>query len=115
MNKLEYSALVKEKLKKLKGWLTEHYDPDTAGRVLSGMLADADRLKEHEKSGTNIAETYGIETDYWYLFTHQHYLVYRFEPGKVTVVQMFNEREDFMMKLFGISGRTQESIDYWGE
>ena len=21
----------------------------------------------------------------------------------------------FMMKLFGISGRSQESIDYWGE
>ena len=58
---------------------------------------------------------YDIDTDYWYLFTHQHYLIYRIEKGKVTIVQMFNEREDFMMKLFGISGRTQESIDYWGE
>jgi hypothetical protein len=28
---------------------------------------------------------------------------------------MFNEKEDFMMKLFGMSGRTPESIDYWGE
>lgn len=115
MNKLEYSDLVKRKMIKLKKWLTEHYDLDTAKSILSEMMADADRLKEYEKSGTNIAETYGIETDYWYLFTHQHYLLYRFEPGKVTVVQMFNEKEDFMMKLFGISGRTQESIDYWGE
>ena len=41
--------------------------------------------------------------------------IYRIEAKKVVVVQMFNEREDFMMKLFGISGRTQESIDYWGE
>ena len=31
------------------------------------------------------------------------------------IVQMFHELEDFMMKLFGVSGRTQESIDYWGE
>lgn len=115
MNKLEYSDLVKRKMIKLKKWLTEHYDSDTAKSILSEMMADAYRLKEYEKSGTNIAETYGIETNYWYLFTHQHYLVYRFEPGKVTVVQMFNEKEDFMMKLFGISGRTQESIDYWGE
>ena len=115
MNKLEYSDLVKRKMIKLKKCLTEHYDLDTAKSILSEMMADADRLKEYEKSGTNIAETYGIETDYWYLFTHQHYLVYRFEPGKVTVVQMFIEKEDFMMKLFGISGRTQESIDYWGE
>jgi len=115
MNKLEYSDFVKRKMIKLKKWLTEHYDLDTAKSILSEMMADADRLKEYEKSGTNISETYGIETDYWYLFTHQHYLVYRFRTGKVTVVQMFNEKEDFMMKLFGISGRTQESIDYWGE
>ncbi len=115
MNKLEYSDLVKRKMKKLKEWLAEHYDLDTAVRILSEMMTDADRLIEYEESGTNIAENYGIETNYWYLFTHQHYLIYRFEPGKVTVVQMFNEKEDFMMKLFGISGRTQESIDYWGE
>ena len=28
---------------------------------------------------------------------------------------MFDEGEDFMYKLFGISTRTQESIDYWGD
>lgn len=115
MNELEYSALVREKIKKLKKLLMERYDSATAGSVLSEMLTDADRLKAFEKCGTNIAETYGIETDYWYLFTHQHYFIYRFEHGKVTVVQMFNEKEDFMMKLFGVSGRTQESLDYWGE
>jgi plasmid stabilization system protein ParE len=115
MNKLIYSPIVRNKLKTLKSWLTDHFDADTASRVLKGMGKEADRLKEHEKSGTNIAEVYDIDTNYWYLFTHQHYLIYRFEPGKVTIVQMFHEREDFMMKLFGISGRTQESIDYWGE
>ena len=74
MNKLEYSDLVKRKMKKLKKWLTEHYDLNTAKSILSEMMSDADRLKEYEESGTSIAEAYGIETDYWYLFTHQHYL-----------------------------------------
>ena len=99
----------------LKAWLTEHFDPDTAKKVLLGITGDADNLKVHEEIGTNIAQMYDLDTEYWYLFTHQHYLIYRIEPGVVTVVQMFHEREDFMMKLFGISGRTQESIDYWGE
>ena len=115
MNKLEYSPLVKKKMLALKEWLCEHFDTDTAKKILTGMTEDADRLKEHEKSGICISEMYDLETEYWYLFTHQHYLIYRVAPGKVTVVQMFHEREDFMMKLFGISGRTQESIDYWGE
>ncbi len=115
MNKLVYSSLVRNKLKDLKIWLTDHHDPDTANSVLRGITTDADILIEHEKSGTNISEMYDIDTEYWYFFTHQHYLIYRIEPEKVVIVQMFHEREDFMMKLFGISGRTQESIDYWGE
>jgi len=115
MNRLEYSPLVKKKMKSLKGWLTEHFDEDVAGKVLTEMISDAEVLIHHEKSGTNIAETYNVDTEYWYLFTHQHYLVYRIAPQKVIIVQMFHEREDFMMKLFGVSGRTQESIDYWGE
>ncbi len=29
--------------------------------------------------------------------------------------EMFDEREDFMYKLFGISSESEESVDYWGE
>ena len=115
MKKLEYSPIVRNKLKALKEYLIEHFDETTAKRVLTEMASDADMLKTHDKSGTNIAAMYDVDTDYWYLFTHQHYLVYRIEPKKVVIVQMFHEKEDFMMKLFGMSGRTQESIDYWGE
>ena len=41
--------------------------------------------------------------------------IYEIYFTKVLVVQMFNEREDYMMKLFSMYVRTQESIDYWGE
>ena len=115
MKKLEYSALVRKKLIALKEILVEQFDVGTANNVLAALMTDADKLKSHLKIGTNIAEMYDIDTEYWYLFTHQHYLIYRIELKKVVIVQMFHEREDFMMKLFGISGRTQESIDYWGE
>ena len=37
------------------------------------------------------------------------------ESEKIIIVEMFDERKDFMYKLFGISTRTQESIDYWGD
>ena len=115
MKKLEYSPLVRNKLKALKKWLVEHFDEETALNVLTGITSDADLLSDNPKPVTNISEMYEVETEYWYLFTHQHYMIYRIEAKKVMIVQMFNEREDFMMTLFGISGRTQESIDYWGE
>ena len=115
MKTLEYSPLARNKLKALKKWLDERFDENTEKEIISGMLSDADVLKKSPKIGTNISEMYDVETEYWYLFTHQHYLIYRIEAKKVIVVQIFNEKEDFMKTLFGISGRTQESIDYWGE
>jgi hypothetical protein len=33
----------------------------------------------------------------------------------VFIADIYDEREDFMWKLFGIKLRTQESQDYWGE
>ncbi|MCR5790193.1 MAG: type II toxin-antitoxin system RelE/ParE family toxin [Lachnospiraceae bacterium] len=115
MKKLKYSVLVRQKMKRLKEHLIKEFGDDITKKVLKGITDDADILKEYERSGVNIAKMYNIDTDYWYLFTHQHYLIYRFDEKSVIIVQMFHEREDFMMKLFGISGRTQESIDYWGE
>lgn len=91
MNKLEYSDLVKRKMKKLKKWLTEHYDLNTAKSILSEMMSDADRLKEYEESGTSIAEAYGIETDYWYLLTHQHYLGFPLRYPKTTSVPYYDK------------------------
>jgi hypothetical protein len=73
------------------------------------------RLEEYSGSGVDISQMYDVDTDYFYIFTHHNYFIYRIENDKVIIVQMFNEKEDFMIKLFGISGRTQESIDYWGE
>lgn len=115
MKRLEYSPLVKRKFTKLRKHLLEEYASETVDKILQGMMDDADTLMQFEESGVNIAKLYNIDTEYWYLFTHQHYLIYRIEKEKVIIVQMFHEKEDFMMKLFGVSGRTQESIDYWGE
>ncbi len=115
MKKVEYSLLVKRKLLKLKMELAGQYGEQKAKEILTAMADHVDILGQYEESGVCISRMYDIDTDYWYLFTNHNYFIYRIEEKKVIIVQMFNEREDFMMKLFGISGRTQESIDYWGE
>ena len=68
-----------------------------------------------EKKGIAVSAMYNIECDYRYLYVSHNYVFYRIESEKIIVVEMFDEREDFMYKLFGISTRTQESIDYWGD
>ena len=115
MKKVEYSQLVKMKLLKLKKELTGEYGEKKTKEILTAMADHIDMPGQHEESGINISSMYDIDTDYRYLFTNHNYFIYRIEAKKVIIVQMFNEREDYMMKLFSISGRTQESLDYWGE
>ena len=115
MRDVQFSPLVHEKLGQLRERLLLEYSVEKTESILNGILDDADNLSLFPQSGVDISGRYELDTDYWYLFTHHHYLVYRAVPDQVVIVQMFHEREDFMMKLFGISGRSQESIDYWGE
>ena len=68
-----------------------------------------------EKKGISVSAMYNIECDYRYLYVSHNYVFYRIESEKIIIVEMFDERKDFMYKLFGISTRTQESIDYWGD
>ena len=115
MKTIEYSPIVTGKLKRLRKFITEEYNDSLSEKILKEMLDDVDNLALFEESGVNISKRYDLETDYWYLFTHQHYFIYRIETTNIIIVQLFHEKEDFMKQLFGISGRSQESIDYWGE
>ena len=42
-------------------------------------------------------------------------MFYRIEKDRIIIVDMFDDREDFMYKLFGISSISQESLDYWDD
>ena len=45
---------------------------------------------------------YGVDTDCLCIFVAKNYVFYRIEPNCIYVVNIYNEREDFMMDLFGI-------------
>lgn len=68
------------------------------------------------QSGTRISLQYDIECDYNYIFLEQNYFFYRIkDKDTILILEMFNEKEDFMRKIFGIVTTSQETIDYWGE
>ena len=113
--KLEYSQIVRRKLRLLKRNLIEEYGEDTAKELLREITETARLLESNPDMGVAISELYNIDTDFRYIYKNHNYLFYYTEGKSVIVSELFNEREDFMVSLFGISGRTQESIDYWGE
>ena len=44
-----------------------------------------------------------------------NYFVFSKTDTLITVLKMYNNKQDFIYDLFGIEMRSQESKDYWGE
>ena len=113
--KLEYSQIVRRKLKSLKLYLTEQYGEELAKSAVKKITDRARVLQDNPELGVDLSAKYEIDTDFRSLYVNHNHLFYYKEGNTIIVAEMFGEKEDFMYKLFGISGRTQESIDYWGE
>ena len=113
MKKIEYSQIVRKKLNQLKVDLVQDFGAEVSRKSVKKITDAVRGLEKFEKKGIAVSAMYNIECDYRYLVTIMFFI--ELNQKKKIVVEMFDEREDFMYKLFGISTRTQESIDYWGD
>lgn len=115
MKKVEYSQIVRKKLKNLRENLTTEFNSEISIKAVKKITDVARGLGDFEEVGVLVSSIYDVESDYRYIYVGHNYLFYRIEIDKIIIVEMFDEREDFMYKLFGISTISQESIDYWDE
>ncbi len=113
--KLEYSQIVRRKIKSLKLYLTEQYGIEFAKSIVKSITDNVRELQDNPELGIALSAKYQIDTDFRVLFVKHNHLFYYKEDNTIIIAEMFGEKEDFMYELFGISGRTKESIDYWGE
>lgn len=56
-----------------------------------------------------------MASDYRYLFVSKNYVFYSIESDCIRIINIYNEKEDFMWLLFGVDTTPQETKDYWGE
>jgi len=69
----------------------------------------------YEKKGSAVLDLFDGVTDYRYLFVSRNYVFYRIEDECIRIVNIYNEKEDFMWQLFGVDTTPQETIEYWDE
>ena len=115
MKKLEYSQVVRRKLKALRVRLTDEFGSETAEKALKRITDAARGLEDFAEKGVAVSSMYDIDCDYRYLYVGHNYLFYRIEESRIIIVEMFDDREDFMYKLFGIRSISQESLEYWDD
>lgn len=115
MRKLVYSPIALSKRKKIKREVKERYGKGKADSVsnhISKVLAD---LKKFPDMGTSMREKYDLDCDYYVLFIAPNYFIYCILDDSIMILEIFNEKEDFMFQLFGIVTISQETLDYWKE
>ena len=113
--KLKFSPTVAEKMRELSKTLESNYGTKKKTRIISKIKLEIKDLQTHPYKGTSLESILNIRTPYRFLHAEHNFIFYKVEENTVFVTEMFNEKEDFLQRMFGISLRTQESIDYWGD
>ena len=86
-------------------------------KSFSDIIASIDNLGIFDAIGSNIRERFNIDCpENWFLlYSHTNYYIFSKTDTLITVLKMYNNKQDFIYDLFGIEMRSQESKDYWGE
>ena len=115
MKKVEYSQIVIRKIKRLRENLTRRFGKEVSQKAISKMSTAVRTLELYENRGVCISKIFDIDCDYRYIYVEHNYLFYRVESDKIIIVEMFDSREDFMFKLFGIEMTSENVLDDWKE
>lgn len=115
MKKLKYSPDAREKLKQIKQYVTQRFGADTANKVIKEMTKSFRDLQQFENKGVSVESVLGIPCDYRMLYIQHNYVFYQIKADVIKITDIYNEKEDFMWRLFGIKTTMGETEDYWEE
>lgn len=113
--KLKHSPDAGDKLKELKKQISASHGSDVATKIISKIMREIRALQDNPGKGPSVEAILGIPTSYRFLHVGKNYVFFRIEADTIYVTDIYNEREDFLWRMFRVNLRTQDSIDFWGE
>ena len=113
MKELKYSPNAREKLKQIKQHVMQKFGSGIADKVMKKMIKSFRDLQQFENKGVSVESVLGISCDYRMLYVQHNYVFYQIKADVIEIIDIYNEKEDFMWKLFGIKSDTEETENYW--
>lgn len=113
--KIAYSDVALLKRKEIKREIKEKYGKERADIFSENISKTVSELKQFPEMGVSMREKYDLDCDYYMLFVEHNYFIYRILEDKIMILEIFNEKEDFMYQLFGMVTTSQDTLDYWRE
>ena len=115
MKKIKYTPDAAEKLREINRSISLQYGRKKAKDIVGNITATIRGLAENENMGPSVEMIFGLDSDYRYLYISKNYVFYSVENDSIRIINIYNEKEDFMWLLFGVDTTSQETMDYWGE
>ncbi len=115
MKKIVYSQNYKDKITRMRRHLDTQFGTNVRKEIFAKINNRVHSIKNNEYLGISVQEMFGIETEYRYIYAARNYIFYRISDSAIYIVNIYDEREDFMWKLFGIKTTSQETEKYWNE
>ncbi len=115
MKSIKYTPDAADKLRKLNDYISKEYGKVKAKKIIKSITDAINDLKDHERKSLLVSNMFEVDTDCRYIFASRNYVFYRIEEHSICIINIYNEKEDFIQQLFGINTTSQETIDYWGE
>lgn len=115
MKQIKYTPDAADKLRAINRAILLKYGNKKAKEIVGKITKAIHGLVDNEQKGSSVERMFGVASDYRYIFVSSNYVFYSIESDCIRVINIYNEREDFMWRLFGIDTTPQETIDYWDE
>ena len=115
MKQIIYTPDAAEKLREINTTVRVQYGAKKARTIVGSITKAIRRIVENENIGPSVENMCGVKSNYRYIFVAKNYVFYSVEPNCIKIINLYNEKEDFMQSLFGIKTTLQETLDYWKE
>lgn len=115
MKKIKYTPDAADKLRAINTAILVQYGSKKAKEIVGSITGAIRGLVVNEQMGPSVGHMFGVASDYRYIFVSRNYVFYSIERDVIRIINIYNEKEDFMWLLFGVDTTSQETIDYWKE
>ena len=115
MKKMVYSPDYKEKIGVIRDWLDLRFGKNIRTKHMAAIKKRLTSLKEYPDQGMSVRAMFGVDSDYEFIYVSHNYIFYCQDETVIRIVNIYDDREDFMYKLFGIRTTSEETDEYWRE
>jgi plasmid stabilization system protein ParE len=109
MKKIVYSPDYREKIEVIREWLDLRFGKIIRTKHLAEIRHRLVSLKEFPTQGMSVRAMFGVDSDYEFIYVSHNYIFYYQDEDVIYIVNIYDDREDFMYKLFGIRTTSVET------